>query len=539
MAGMAGIAAIAGCGSTSTPAGTGRPTLRLAGTDYGFPSPFTYQRGPGYWLMSYLYDPLLWKDSTGRLLPWLASSYQRSPDGLTYSFQLRPGVHWHDGTPLTAEDVAFTFDYFGSQTLSPQIFVRPVGIASVNATGPLDVEVHLSTPVVTFERAVAGALPIVPKHIWSSIPNAFAAQDPKVLVGTGPYRLDSYVRGQGTYLYSANDNFFLGRPYVKSLQMRPVGDELTALLAGTIDAGSPSVNGASAAVLAPFTSNRSYDVLKGPEDFTAGLYWNLAKGGALADVRFRQACCKAINRADIVSRLLGGNGSPGNPGFLPPTHTFHVSVPDYAFDPAAANGMLDQAGYPRQGSGGARTAPDGSPLRFSLVVDNNPLLPVVDIVVGSLRAIGVELTVQPVDTPTLDARTVKGDYQMALTNFGGLGGDPDYLRQVYSSKAPKRFQSAQGYANPAFDALAAQQLVTLDEPKRRQLIDQMQHIVAADVPLLPLYYPNLFFITKKAIFDQWYFTPGGFAGGIPTVFNKQAFITGRKTGLAVRPAGHS
>jgi len=63
--------------------------------------------------------------------------------------------------------------------------------------------------------------------------------------------------------------------------------------------------------------------------------------------------------------------------------------------------------------------------------------------------------------------------------------------------------------------------------------------VAADVPLLPLYYPNLFFITKKAIFDQWYFTPGGFAGGIPTVFNKQAFITGRKTGLAVRPAGHS
>ena len=101
MAGMAGMAALTGCGSnkTSTQAGTGRPTLRLAGTDFGFPSPFSYQRGPGYWLMSYLYDPLLWKDSTGNLLPWLARSYQRSPDGLTYTFQLRPGVRWHDGVP--------------------------------------------------------------------------------------------------------------------------------------------------------------------------------------------------------------------------------------------------------------------------------------------------------------------------------------------------------------------------------------------------------------------------------------------------------
>lgn len=537
----AGAVTLAGCtasrpSSSSAPERAVRPTLRLAGGDYGFPSPFAYVRGPGYWLMSYIYDSMLWKDDSGRLLPWLSSSYTRSPDGMRYSFQLRPDVLWQDGTPLTASDVAFTFEYFHSQTLSPQIFVRPEGVASVTTSGTHEVDITLAAPIVTFEEAVAGALPIVPKHVWASIPDAFHAQDPKVLVGSGPYRLDSYVRGQGIYLYSANDRYFLGRPYVEGLEMRPVSDALTALLAGAIDAASPDVDGVTDQALAPFRSNRAYGVLKGPEDFTVGLYWNLAEGGALADVRFRQACCRAINRPDIVSRLLSGNGSPGNPGFLPPTNPWHYPVEQYSYDPALASRELDQAGYSRRGPGGVRLAPDGTPLSFKLLVANNPVLPVVDIVVQSLKAIGVALTVQAVDLPTLDARTAAGHYEMAMTDYGGLGGDPDYIRQVYSSKVPKRFQSVHGYVSPELDKLAAEQLVTLDKAKRRELVDRMQQIVARDVPLLPLYYPNLFFVFKRSVFDEWYFTPGGFAGGIPTVFNKQVFVTGHKTGTSIRTA---
>lgn len=535
----AGALALGGCtggsrsGSSSPNNKAVRPTLRLAGGDYGFPSPFAYIRGPGYWLMSYIYDSLLWKDDSGRLLPWLSSSYSRSADGTEYSFQLRPDILWQDGRPLSAADVAFSFEYFHSQTLSPQIFVRPEGVASVKTSGTRRVDITLSAPIVTFEEAVAGALPIVPKHIWESIPDAFHAQDPKVLVGSGPYRLDSYVRGQGIYIYSANDRYFLGRPFVEGLQMRPVSDQLTALLAGAIDAASPDVDGVTNQALAPFRSNSAYGVLKGPEDFTIALYWNLAKGGALADARFRRACARAINRTDIVSRLLSGNGSPGNPGFLPPSNSWYYPVEQYPYDPPLADRELDQAGYSRRGSGGLRLAPDGTPLAFTLVVANNPVLPVVEIVVQSLKAIGVGLSVQAVDLPTLDARTTAGQYEMAMTNFGGLGGDPDYMRQVYSSKVPKRFQSAHGYLNPEFDKIAAEQLVTLDTAKRRKLVEEMQQIVARDLPLLPLYYPNLFFVFNKAVFDQWYFTPGGFAGGIPTVFNKQVFVTGSKTGTKI------
>jgi len=514
-----------------------RPTLRLAGGDFGLPSPFAYVRGPGYWRMTYIYDSLLWKDSTGQLMPWLASRYDRSPDGLTYTFELRDNVTWHDGQPLTPDDVVFTFEYYGSQQLSPQIFVRPQDVAGARATGPRTVEIRLARPVATFANSIAGALPIVPRHVWSSVTDASKAQDPKLLVGTGPYRLESYSRGEGSYLFTANDGYFLGAPFVKRIEMRPVqqGDELTPLRAGEIDAGGPSPTGATRDALAPFRSDPAFSILEGPGDFTIGLYWNPSKGGALADVRFRQACARAIDRADLVSRLLGGNGKPGNPGFLPTTNPAYAPVEQYPFDVAAANRQLDDAGYPRSG-GGTRQGPDGTPLRFSLLVGNSPVPPATDVVVNALKAIGVELTPQPQDQPTRDARTVKGDYEMALTEFGGLGGDADYLRQVYSSKAPKRFQSVSaGFVNPELDDLADRQLVTLDDGERKKMLARIQQIVAEQLPLLPLYYPTAFLVYRKATFDQWYYTPGGFGGGVPTVYNKHVFVTGKKTGTAIRP----
>ena len=182
-----------------------RPVLRLSGGNQGFPSPFGYQRGGGYIQASYLYDTLLWKDSTGEVLPWLAAALpRRSADARMYTFDLRDNIRWHDGRPLTAEDVVFTFQYFAAQReagkLSQQIIVEPVpDIAEVRATGPRTVEFRLNAPVATFlQFGGAGAVPIVPKHIWSGIDNASMASDTQLLVGSGPYRLESYSRGEGS-----------------------------------------------------------------------------------------------------------------------------------------------------------------------------------------------------------------------------------------------------------------------------------------------------------------------------------------------------
>jgi peptide/nickel transport system substrate-binding protein len=484
--------------------------------------------------MSFIYDTLLWKDGSGTLLPWLAERHEAAPDGRTHTFLIREGVTWHDGQPLTADDVAFTFEYFLSRDISPQVFVRPYGVSAVRTEGDRAVVVELQAPFVTFVSSVAGALPIVPKHVWSSVADPSAVSDPEVLVGSGPYRLESYARGEGSYLYTANDRFFLGPPFVRRIEMPPVADELAALLAGEIDAGGPNpIAGARPEALDPFRNDPAFGILEGPNDFTLALYWNLGRGGALADVRFRRACCHAIDRKDIVDRLLGGNGLPGNPGFLPPTHPFYARVEQYPFDPDRAERILDEAGY-LKGAGGIRRDPEGRPLRFNLLVANDPVPPVTDIIVASLKPLGVELVPEAVDRVTHDTRTTAGDYEMAVTSFGGLGGDPDYMRRVYASGQPKAFQSAQGYTDPEFDELASRQLVTVDEAERRELVRRMQEIVARDVPLLPLYYPTFFHIFRRAVFDQWYFTPGGFAGGIPTAYNKHAFVTGNRTGLEIR-----
>ncbi len=148
--------------------------------------------------------------------------------------------------------------------------------------------------------------------------------------------------------------------------MHTVGDQLAAVLAGELDAGSARPTGVVPAVIEPFRSNKAFSVVTGPHDFIVALYWNLGAGGALADARFRHACAMAIDRSDLVHRLVGGQGLPGSPGFLPSDHPLHVDADPYPFDPLWANRLLDDAGYRRDGD--LRLDQNGRPLRFKLLV---------------------------------------------------------------------------------------------------------------------------------------------------------------------------
>lgn len=551
--GVGGALALAACGKSSpgSAAGSGsagacsptqvcsRPTLRTAsGQIGGFPSPFSYFAAPGYGLMAYVYDTLLWIDGAGRFLPWLASRWQRSADGLTYNFELRD-VRWHDGRPLTPDDVIFTFDYYTAH--APTLGMANIGVpdspVKVTATGPRSVEIVLPTPVVNFATDTAATLPIVPRHIWAPIADPAKVHDLGALVGTGPYRLTSYSNAESTYLYEADDSFFLGRPFVKRLEMHPVADELNSVLAGELDAGSSSPSGVRPDALAPFRSNPSFGIDPTRAAYTQSLHWNLAKGGALADVRFRRACAMAINRSDMVARLLGGDGVVGNPGYLVPGNPWYVPVdPQYAypFDLAGAGRVLDQAGYPAHGPGGARVGPDGKPLAFSLLV-NNQIPATGELVVSYLDALGIKVSAESADMPTLITRLPKGQFDMALSPAGSPTGEPDVLRLNFASTVPDTFRSTQGYVNPTFDALAGRQLVTLDPTVRHQIVDQMQQIVARDIPQLALYYANSYLVFDKSVFDQWHNVPFGVEGGPSYASDKEAFVFGVTTGETVRP----
>lgn len=507
-----------------------RPTLRLAGGDVGLPSPFRLANPAAYFVMTYLYDSLLWTDSTGALIPWLAARHESSPDGMVHTFELRDGLRWSDGRPFTPEDVVFSFQYLAvhqANLIPPPLF--PVeNVADVRPLGARGVQIHLDKPAVTFAQNVAGRVPILPRHVWSRFPEPFAARDLAVLVSTGPYRLDSYTEGDGSYLFTANDQFFLGRPFVQRIELRPVGDELAALSAGEIDAGGQAATGLPPAALQRFVKDPAFGLISGHPDFLFALYWNLGRGGGLGDVRFRHACALAIDRGEMVKRLTGGTGEVGNPGFLPKGHPYRVDVEQYAFDPGAAERLLDQAGYRRRGNKGARRGPNGQPLRLSLLA-----LPitaqVAELVVQDLAGVGLEVEISPTDLlfPALSA----GEFDMAISIYGGHAGDPDLMRRVYSSRVNKGFQAARGYINGELDDLADRQLVTTDTTERARLVGRMQQIVAADLPLLHLYYPRPFLIYRKEVLDQVSYERGGLGP-----LNKQALVTGvRSGGTEIRP----
>jgi peptide/nickel transport system substrate-binding protein len=535
--GGVGALAVGACSpaSKAAPGGASGVTLRLPDGALGFPSPFAANADLGYGQMSLLYDTLLWKDGSGRLLPWLASSVEESPDHLTYTFRLRDGLRWSDGKPLTAEDVVFTFDYYAKQgTLSPPVIIQPPqGIAKVTAPGPGTVEVVLSDPAVTFSEQVAGALPIIPKHVWSSIDDPGGAQHRKVLVGTGPYRLSSYKGDGGAMLFVARDDYFLGRPYVQRIEDNAIEDPIAPLLSGATDAARGE--GLRDDTLAPFRNDGAFGMITEQGSSTSALYWNMGKEGPLSDVRFRRACAMAIDRQDLVTRLAAGRGRPGNPGFLGPDNPFLAAVPQYGLDVAGANALLDGAGYRAQG-GGIRKAPNGSPLSFELLIDN-AAAPLAEILVADLRRIGVELRPKEVELgPQLFGNKFVGAYDMVVLPFpgpgpGGPNADPDVLRLLFSSNVAPSLQAATNYAKPDFDALAAKQRVTFDDAERKDIVARMQRMLADDLPVLALYYPETVVVFRRQVLDQWYFTPGQFPSSYD---NKQLFITGSKTGTTIR-----
>ncbi len=543
MAGVAGGVLLGGCngnGNGGGRAGGPRPTVRVESwTQLGYPSPFRYTAGPGYWRMSLMFDTLTWPDSTGEQLPWLASSYRRSDDGLRYTVDLRQ-VTWADGRPVTARDVAFTYEYYTTQTFTPLLVGVPRDVADVAVTGDRSLEFRLDRPDVTFLQQVLGTMPIVPEHVWSKIADPMAAEGPETLMGTGAYTLASRDEAQDRESYQARDGYFLGPPFVRRIDMIPAEDGLTALRVGQLDAAAAPEEGATNAVLAPFRDEAQYGIVSQEAGFGFPLFFNMTKGGALADVRFRRACLHAIDREDMVKRLLTGNGQVGSAGWLPPPHPYYdPGVRSYPFDRAEAERLLDEAGYRRSGRGGNRTNPDGSPLRLVLYLPDLVPIALAELTANSLEAVGVDVDLQRIDLVRLFGVKAQGAFDLAITLYpgpAGIGpmGDPEILRTVYDSKAPNSFHKAAGYANPEVERLLDAQRATLSVEERKPLVGRIQRIVAEELPVAMLYYTTLFYAYRRNVFDQWYFTPGGFGPGLPDVYNKHPYITGSKRGLEVR-----
>lgn len=513
------------------------PLLRLpGGIDWGYPSPFAYSRGPGLINVFFLFDSLLWKDSTGKPIPWLAQKWRRSPDGFEYTFRLRKGVRWHDGQPLTSRDVAFTFDYMssGPGARVPGISTPLTMIKAIATPDDSTVVFRLTERYAPFPITVAGRIPIIPQHVWAGVKDPAHYLDPKALVGTGPYTLAAYSPAQGAYKFVANPRYFLGEPVVRTLELVPSTEWIAALERGIIDAGGPGVEEqVPASTLERFRKDPRFGVLVDHGEWTRALHFNLTKGFPFDNRAFRQAVAYAIDRRDLVKRVLLGSGEPGSLGVVAPGSPFAAEgLPSYPYDPARAKKLLAGIGLVDRNGDGLVELPDGGAFRPELTTSTFQVQTTAEIVARELRAVGLDVQLKTLDRASSDAATASGSYQMALVGYGGLGGDPDSLRQQLSASSSSRsFTRIRGYSDPEFERYAAAQLVTVRPSTRERFVAQLQRVLANDVPLIPLYYPERIWVYRKATFDAWYYTPGGVFGGYPGALNKQAFVTGGKTGV--------
>ena len=513
--------------------------LRLRGGPFGYPSPYAYVRGPGLVYAGFLFDTLIWKDSSGRSIPWLATEWQHTPDGREWRFTLREGVKWHDGRPLTADDVAFTFQYLtkGPGRQSGVIHSQGVDVISeVVAEGPNRVLFRLQRPYAAFEETIAGRTLITPKHVWQAVADPAKLRGPQAVTGSGPYRLESVDESAGRYLFTANQEHFLGPPRVRRLELSPSPDALRALERGELHAGSFFLEeqGPPEQALAAFRDQARFGRIDSPGEWTRALHFNMTKGFPYDDKRFRQAVAYAVNRKDLVDRILLGRGEPGSLGILAPSHPFAAKdLPAYQHDPQKANALLDEMGLRDANGDGKRDLPGGRTFAPPLLTSSQFNPKTAELVKEYLGQVGIEVQLSSLDGTAADAATTRGAYDMALIGYGGLGGDPDFpLRLRLSSRVPARsFFNVLGYQNPRYEDLAARQAGTLDPEQRKTLVQEIQRIVADEVPSIPLYVPTRLLIFDKRVFDAWYFTPGGVWGAYPGPENKHAFVTGRKTGM--------
>lgn len=507
--------------------------VRLAGGDYGYPSPFGYVRGPGMIQASYLFDTLLWTDSTGKPIPWLANKWEHSADGLEWRFTLRSGVKWHDGEPLTAEDVAFSFDYLieGAGRNTPVLHARGLGqfVEKVKVETPDRVVFRLRRPFAPFEESIAQRLFIIPKHIWNDVSDPLKYRGEKALIGSGPYQLKSFDETAGSYLYVANDRHFLGVPVVRRLEFVPAPDQLLALQRGEVDAADLLEEATPDQQVKALA--RKFKELSGSGDWNLALHFNMAKGFPYNDKRFRQAIAYAVNRKDLVKRMLFGRGEPGSPGGLAPGHPYAaIGLPPYEWNPAQANALLDEIGLKDADGDGIRDLPDGARFRPEIQTSARFTIKSAELVKEYLRRVGIDAAIKLQDRASADAAAEAGNYTMALVGYGGSMGDADLLRERYSSKNKSRsFFSAYGYSNERFDELAAKQLITIKPSDRREILAAMQQIIADDLPVISLYVPQRLTLYNQRVFANWYYTPG--CSQCRGTRNKHMFVTGKKNGF--------
>jgi peptide/nickel transport system substrate-binding protein len=488
-------------------------------------SPFIGLQGTDYMLWHLNYDFLVGFDAeTLDPKPELATAWEVSADGLTWTFTIRSDATWQDGVPVTAKDVAFTFNYIIENDLL-NLAVYTAGITEAVAVDDTTVQITTKAPKANMLRMV---VPILPEHIWSTIDGEDAATsygNPPPIVGSGPFQIVEWQKGRYVKLV-ANPTYWGGKPKVDELyfELYTNPDTMTQdLKLGTID-GAIDVPPAQFAQIGT----------------TEGLYannatsWRFVEIGmncyespdsmgnpALLDEKLRQAINWAVDREKVVSVAAGGYATVGST-LIPPYSPYHWQPGAdqlFTYDPAMAGQLLDEAGYKDVDGDGYREATDGTPLslRFYATSDSPENQTAAKLIVGWLKDVGVKLKLQVMDTGALlDAQynykgdTYAPDYDLFIW-YWTQDVDPQFQLSIYTPQQIEGWNDCL-WTDPEYTKLNEEQSTTIGFDGRKPIIDQMQQLFYEAAPYAILTYPFQLEAYNTADWSGWVHVPGNLTG---------------------------
>ena len=477
------------------------PLVRLPfPQDDGTLTPYTFELG--YPLVTLVYDTLLWRDADGVPQPWLARSVETSADGLRLTIQLVDDARWHDGRPVTAEDVVFTFQHVAAR-FHPRFTPEVAPVAGVEATGATTVAVTLEHPAPGFADQPLADLPILPAHLWRGLPADKLAPD-GLPVGSGPYRLVDHQPGE-RYRFEAFPDWFRGRPAVDAVEVPVIGDAedtLRALERRDVDMLPVSL---------PETAVERLDglatrVVDGPSYAGTVLLLNV-RSAPFDRPEARRAVARSLDLGQLARAV--GNAVPADRGYLHPDSPWSTDEVLHRADTGAARRELASAGVGEL----EVLAPDNDPVRAEAGRQ----------VALALDRAGVRARVRSVSRDELSTavgeRGETPSFQAAIWPAPALASyDPDFLRRLFGSPPGDGSLNYSGYRSPAFDDLARRIASTPGRDERRALVGEALKLLADDLPAVPLLFAAGSFAYRPAVYAGWVFVKG--AG----ILDKRSFV---------------
>jgi peptide/nickel transport system substrate-binding protein len=422
----------------------------------------------------------------GRPEPWLAESWQAAGP-LAWRFRLRPGLRFHDGTPLSAADVAATFRaVLDPETASPKRAALGA-LESVEVLDDRTVEFRLATVDTSFfETAGLGILPAG---------LAARAYDPDVaLPGAGPYRIETIGEAFETVGLVAAATYFEGAPAIRRIEFRVVPDAVMRVLElrhGSIDLVQNAIDPDNVAWLA--ANEAGLEILRTPYDAYQYLGMN-HEHPVLGRRIVRRAIAHAIDREAIVRNLLCDQARVAT-GLLPPHHWAHESkVPTYAYDPEKARRLLARAGWGPDAEGNPR-------LHLVYKTTNQEVRRrIAEALADQLARVGIAVDVRSYEWGTFYGDVRAGAFHLYALSWVGIA-DPDIYRTVFhSAEIPPRGNNRGRYRDPVMDRLT-ERARGAAAGRRKTLVARIERRAARRLPYVPLWWPEQVIVASRRLLD--------------------------------------